>query len=387
MASPVRLGSRTRSTRWVHSWAPSRVGSFCCRSSARSLRGASSLPCWSPWRWPRCWRLRAGAIAQIGMGGARRCSVPHGFAFCDPRRPNRGLAAFGHWGRSGDVAASCHAERDARLEGRRAVQIEWERDGIESTLGLDRFGGYSFLVNGKSDGSVMGDCGTQAMVALLPALLHPQPQAVFVLGLGTGMSAGWVAKVPEVTRVDVAEIEPAIAEVARRAALANHDVMVNPKVHLFQGEGASSCSLPTKSLTLSPASRAIPLCGRRLAVHARVLPKCRALLAPQGIFAQWLQGYEVDIIYHSSTLATLPASFLRSKLGLTQRETFCSSPPANPSCTTWPECARASSKSLSGARSLEPGSSKMSRGVGALRCHPRALASDRARELERGEHR
>src|SRR5205823_1957758 len=94
-----------------------------------------------------------------------------------------------------------------------------------------------FLVNGKSDGSVMGDRGTQAMVALLPALLHSEPHSVFVLGLGTGMSAGWVAKVPEVTRVDVAEIEPAMTEVARRAASANHDVMANPKVHLFQGDG------------------------------------------------------------------------------------------------------------------------------------------------------
>src|SRR5207244_6375930 len=62
-------------------------------------------------------------------------------------------------------------------------------------------------------------------------------KSVCVLGLGTGMTAGWVSKVDTVERVDVAELEPAILEVGRAAFRANRAVLDQPKVHVFIGDG------------------------------------------------------------------------------------------------------------------------------------------------------
>src|SRR5262249_6154000 len=118
-----------------------------------------------------------------------------------------------------------------------ARDVLWERDGIETSIGLTSDLGLAFSVNGKIDGAVVGDRGTQVMLGLTPAALHPHPKSVFVLGLGTGMTAGGVAAVPGIERVDVAELEPAVLDVARAARRANLDVLNRPNVHVFQGDG------------------------------------------------------------------------------------------------------------------------------------------------------
>src|SRR6185503_480295 len=102
------------------------------------------------------------------------------------------------------------------------LDMLWEADGVESSVGLARKNGLAFDVNGKSDGAVIGDAPTQVMLGLLGAILHPNPKRVLVIGLGTGETAGWLAQVPSIERVDVYELEPTLMHVAEACALANH---------------------------------------------------------------------------------------------------------------------------------------------------------------------
>ena len=100
----------------------------------------------------------------------------------------------------------------------RVAAVVWARDGVESGVALARDDkGYSFIVNGKADGSARGDAGTQVMLGLLGAIRHPQPTRALVIGLGTGSSAGWLAAVPSMARVDVVELEPSCSTSRRRA--------------------------------------------------------------------------------------------------------------------------------------------------------------------------
>ena len=96
--------------------------------------------------------------------------------------------------------------------------MQWEADGIESSIGITAPDGLSFVVNGKNDGNAIGDAGTQIGVAILGAMLQDAPKSGLVIGLGTGESAGWLASMPGVERVDVVELEPAIDEMARARA-------------------------------------------------------------------------------------------------------------------------------------------------------------------------
>jgi spermidine synthase len=122
---------------------------------------------------------------------------------------------------------------------RRAV--DWEADGIESAVAVSHYDGISFTVNGKSDGSALADAPTQVMGGLLGAALLPHVRKALVIGLGTGSTAGWLASLPEIERVDVAEIEPAIRHVAERCKAVNRDALHNPKLHVIQGMRASCC--------------------------------------------------------------------------------------------------------------------------------------------------
>ena len=93
-------------------------------------------------------------------------------------------------------------------------------------------------MNGKSDGSALrrradagdGRAGRRGAPSRCPA-------AALVIGLGTGSTAGWLAQVPSIERVDVVELEPAVAEVARLCALVNRDCLGNPRIHLHVGDG------------------------------------------------------------------------------------------------------------------------------------------------------
>jgi hypothetical protein len=195
-----------------------------------------------------------------------------------------------------------------RLEIRQ--NLVWERDGVESTVGMIANDGIGFIVNGKVDGSVVGDRGTQTMLGLIPAALHPRPVSVFVLGLGTGMSAGWVAAVPGVERVDVAELEPAVVEVARAAAPVNQRVLERPNVHVFEGDGREFLQTTQQTYDLVLSEPSNPYRAGIASLFTREFyAMADRRLAPSGIFAQWIQGYEIDVETLRVVLRTLREVF------------------------------------------------------------------------------
>src|ERR1043166_3606538 len=110
-------------------------------------------------------------------------------------------------------SASRNEIRDLLHSLRRAIL--WHTDGVESSIGISKTNALAFVVNGKCDGNVKSDAGTQVMVGLLGALAHPDPKRAAVIGLGTGSTAGWLAAAPSVERVDVMELEPVIKKIRR----------------------------------------------------------------------------------------------------------------------------------------------------------------------------
>lgn len=180
--------------------------------------------------------------------------------------------------------------------GESRARTVWEADGKESSVRLSDNHSYAFSINGKCDGSVWEDRGTQSMLAVLPTLLHPQAKSAFVVGLGTGMSAGWLAKLDAIERVDVAELEPAILKVAEAAKQANGDPLANPKVHVFLGD-AREYMLTSKAKYDVIASE--PSNPYRAGIASLFTLEFYRVVAEHlnegGIFAQWVQGYEVDV--------------------------------------------------------------------------------------------
>jgi spermidine synthase len=197
------------------------------------------------------------------------------------------------------------------MEEERRRSVSWEAEGREGSVALHTHSDTAFFVNGKSDGAALGDAGTQVMGGLLGALLHAQPvKEVLVIGLGTGSTAGWLAALPEVERVDVVELEPAILHVAEVCSPVNHDALRNPKIHVAIGD-AREVLLTTKrhyDLVFSEPSN--PYRAGISSLFTREFYEAvRSRLRPDGVFVQWLQGYEIDARSVRGVYATLGAVF------------------------------------------------------------------------------
>lgn len=188
--------------------------------------------------------------------------------------------------------------------------ILWQADGIESSIGISKSTGLAFVVNGKCDGNSKFDAGTQVMSGLLAALAHPRPQHAAVIGLGTGSTAGWLAAVPSIERVDVIELEPVITKFAAQCAPVNHNALANPKLNLIYGDGRELLLTTHEKYDIVVSEPSNPYRAGVASLFTREYYQSVARhLNNGGLFAQWLQGYDVDLRTARIFYATLSTVF------------------------------------------------------------------------------
>lgn len=201
-----------------------------------------------------------------------------------------------------------NAVRNWINERRRA--IIWERDGVESSVGLSRSNGLAFYINGAIDGNTKMDASTAVGLGMVSAALHPDPNRVLVIGLGTGSSAGWLAEVDSIKKVDVVELEPDVLEVARRCAPVNCNVLKNKKVRTIIADARELLLTSPEKYDLIISEPSNPYRAGVASLFTREFYQAvTRRLAKGGIFSQWLQAYEVDTETIRTVLATLASVF------------------------------------------------------------------------------
>ncbi|MEE8524409.1 MAG: fused MFS/spermidine synthase [Thermoanaerobaculia bacterium] len=245
--------------------------------------------------------LRTAAVPlAIGVLGLVLCAAPGPTAFW--RHTPIGA------GRLPSSFDGPNALRKEMQERRRSIL--WEEDGVESSVALAGQAQYIFLLNGKADGSALRDAPNMVMSVLIGAALHPRPQSAMVIGLGSGLSAGWLAEVPSIERVDVVELEPAVARVAGLCAAVNHDVLSHPKVELRIGDGREFLLTSNAKYDLIFSQPSNPYRAGVASLFSREFYQAVAeRLSEGGLLLQWLQGYEVDADLVAMAYATLGTVF------------------------------------------------------------------------------
>jgi predicted membrane-bound spermidine synthase len=219
------------------------------------------------------------------------------------------------WRHSGIGAGRFHMPQSSGNELRDWMQSQrravlWQAEGVEASVSIVCRDGLSFFVNGKCDGHAIGDAGTQITSGILGALVHPQARTAFIVGLGTGETAGWLAEVPWMERVDVAEIEPAIDEIARRCSAVNFDVLRHPKVRLVYNDAREVLLTCPQRYDLIFSEPSNPYRSGIASLYTQQFYQAvEKRLNPRGIFIQWLQGYEIDRQTVRTALATLHSVF------------------------------------------------------------------------------
>ncbi|PYQ30807.1 MAG: spermidine synthase [Acidobacteria bacterium] len=183
--------------------------------------------------------------------------------------------------------------------------IVFDRDGRESSVALIADTDLAFIVNGKADGSAVGDAGNQVMLGLAAAALHPNPKSALVIGLGTGSTAGWLAAIPSIERVDVAEIEPVILDVARACEAVNAGAMHNPKLHIAIADGREMLMASSRRYDVIASEPSNPYRAGIASLFTQdFYEAARNRLNRGGYFVQWVQMYGID----SGTMQTIYAT-------------------------------------------------------------------------------
>ncbi len=190
------------------------------------------------------------------------------------------------------------------------LSVAWEVDGRESSVALAGLTDNAFVVNGKADGSAVMDATTQVMSGLLGAVVSPEVKRALVIGLGTGSTAGWLAKLPGIEAVDVVEIEPAIVDVARELAVVNEAVLDNPKVHVQIGDAREVLLTTPHQYDIIFSEPSNPYRAGIASLFTQEFYEAVKLrLRPGGAFLQWIQGYEIDAHSIRTVYVTLSTTF------------------------------------------------------------------------------
>ena len=273
---------------------------------------------------PGCWRLVIALLSVLAAAGAV-------FSMRQPKRVPTLVttavlctAALVTLASAGPSAVWRHSEigsRRAQLQGldqnglkqwTNSMQrtLVWEAEGQEMSVGLRAMDSLSFYVNGKNDGNARRDASTQVGSGMISAALHPEPRDALVIGLGTGSTAGWLARVATMERVDAVELEPAVLEVARRCGAVDAGLLTNPVANIVLADGREVLLTNQQEYDLIVSEPSNPYRAGIASLYTTEFYRAVfARLRPGGFFTQWVQAYEIDTQTVRTIVATLGTVF------------------------------------------------------------------------------
>lgn len=130
--------------------------------------------------------------------------------------------------------------------------------------------------------------------ALLPLLLHEQPQSVLHLGLGTGITAAGSLDHPEVEQITIVELIPEVVEAARMLGQSNSDVLDDELVTIRIDDARHYLLATDQTFDVIVADLFVPWesqTGYLYTVEHFRTAKSR--LREGGIYCQWVALYQV----------------------------------------------------------------------------------------------
>ncbi|HET6142493.1 MAG TPA: fused MFS/spermidine synthase [Candidatus Acidoferrales bacterium] len=198
-------------------------------------------------------------------------------------------------------------------ENAHALDIVYFRDGLNANISVARTGDYVALrTNGKVDAS-NHDATTQLLLGHLGALAHI-PRRVLIVGFGSGMTASALVGYPDLERLDIVEIEPAVVEAAPFLASLNRNVLLDPRVHVTFDDARNFLFTTRDRYDLIISEPSNPwIAGVATLFTREFYAAVHSRLTSDGLFVQWMQAYSL----YPEDLKMVFATFLTEFHGAT----------------------------------------------------------------------
>src|SRR5205085_7403750 len=172
---------------------------------------------------------------------------------------------------------------------------------------LNTSGATQFHLSGKVEASTLPqDMRLQRMLAHLPALVHPHPTSVLVVGFGAGVTAGSFVPYPDVQRLTICEIEPLIPKVVSRYFThENNDVLSDPRTTVVYDDARSFILTTHDKFDVITSDPIHPWVKGAASLYTReYFEAVKRHLNPGGVVTQWVPLYESTAEAVKSEIAT-----------------------------------------------------------------------------------
>jgi spermidine synthase len=248
------------------------------------LEGTVLLPAAKPVSWRAALSLTACALALL-------------LAWSVPRVPWP-LVAYGRY-----------------LPGKTGLgSVLYVGEGMNASVAVTELdtGVRNFHVSGKIEASTdQQDMRLQRMLGHIPALFHPDPRSILVVGCGAGVTAGSFLAHPGVERITLCEIEPLIPKVvARYFGQENYDVVQDPRVRLIYDDARHYILTTREHFDVITSDPIHPWVKGAASLYTKeYFDLCKRHLNPGGMVTQWVPMYESSLAAVKSEVATFFAVF------------------------------------------------------------------------------
>jgi len=187
-------------------------------------------------------------------------------------------------------------------------------EGMNASVAVSEMddGVRNFHVSGKVEASTEAqDMRLQKMLGNLPALFHPWPRSVLVVGFGAGVTAGSFVPYPEIERIVICEIEPLIPRVVSLYFFEeNNDVLNDPRVELVEDDARHYLLTTQERFDIITSDPIHPWVKGAATLYTReYFDLVKRHLNPGGLVSQWVPLYESDSQVVKSEMATFFEAF------------------------------------------------------------------------------
>ena len=245
---------------------------------------------------PVVWRLRTEPPMQAGCGAALGLVSLTGLVallgWSVPRVPS-GLVAYGRF-------LPIYTELPDFL---------YVGEGMNASIAVSELpnGVRNLHVSGKVvASSEPQDMRLQRMLCHVPALFHPAPKSVLIVGCGAGVTAGSFVMYPSIERIVICEIEPLIPPAANRYfGRENHGVIEDPRVEIVYDDARHFIVTTDEKFDIITSDPIHPWVKGAASLYSKeYFQLCLQRLNPGGIVTQWVPLYETNLESVKSQFAT-----------------------------------------------------------------------------------
>jgi len=153
------------------------------------------------------------------------------------------------------------------------------------------------LHNGKVDASTgLTDMRTQILIGHMPFLVHRNPDKILNIGLGGGFTVGALKSHPNVSVIDVVEIDPLVVEATGTYFKDfNNDALNDPRIRMHIHDGRYFLkTAPYKYDAIVSEPPNIWVSGVSMLFTREFYKIVDEHLNPGGVLFQWAPGYEMN---------------------------------------------------------------------------------------------